>query len=96
MYPLNGPEAAQRRAAELEDHHSDIDDRLVLAEAEDIGFSPLLSFHADFVKHLGHHTRLCLTTSASFWQSLAVPRGATPQQAPATGNPLGARTWWRW
>jgi len=94
--PLNNPEAVTRRAAELEEFHPDIDDRMLLAEAEDVGFSTLLSFDADFVKHLGHRTRLSLTTPGSFWQSLAVPRGAAPHHVPAPGNPLASQTWWRW
>jgi hypothetical protein len=93
---LNRPDAVKERAAELEKFHADHDDRMVLAEAQDIGFSALLSFDARFVRRLAPHTRLNLTTPASFWQALRVAKGASPHQVPAQGNPLARQTWWRW
>jgi hypothetical protein len=69
---------------------------MVLAEAEDIGFTALLTFDTRFVRRLAAHTPLNLTTPASFWQSLGLPKGASPHQVPAHGNPLAAQTWWRW
>ncbi len=95
VYPLKDPKAVRQRAAELEVLHADIDDRMVLAEAEDIGFSVLLSFDADFVKHLTHRTRLNLTRPVPFWDSLAIPKGATPDKVPNPENPLASQTWWR-
>jgi hypothetical protein len=94
--PLNRPEAVKRRAADLERLHADHDDRMVLAEAEDIGFSALLTFDTRFVKRLAAHTRLNLTTPATFWQTLGVPKGASPHHLPSHGNPLADETWWRW
>jgi len=93
----NDPEAVKRRADELETFHAGINDRLILAEAEDIGFSTLLSFDGDFVKHLGNQARrLTLTTPAAFWESRAIPRGAPRKTEPTYDNPLAGQTWWRW
>jgi hypothetical protein len=41
--PLNDGAAVERRAASLGPFHADLDDRLVLAESEDIGFATLVS-----------------------------------------------------
>jgi hypothetical protein len=94
--PLNDGAAVEGRAATLGSFHADLDDRLVLAESEDIGFATLLSFDTRFVNRLSHHARLLLTEPAAFWASLGIPRGATPDKVPAFGNPLAAETWWRW
>lgn len=94
--PLNDAAAVERRAASLEPYHADLDDRLVLAESEDIGFATLVSFDARFVSHLSTHARLLLTEPAAFWESLGIPRGTAPTKLPAYGNPLAAETWWRW
>lgn len=93
---VNAAVAVADRAVSLEQFHDDPDDRLVLAEAEDIGFTTLLSFDTDFVKHLAPHARLSLTTPGEFWKNLAIPRGATPTTVPADGNPLADEDWWRW
>ena len=55
--PLNDAGAVERRAASMEPYHADHDDRLVLAEAEDIGFASLVSFDAKFVNRLAKHAR---------------------------------------
>jgi len=94
--PLNRPANVRQRAADLERYHSKLEDRLVLAEAEDIGFSALLSFDNTFIKRLQHHARLRLTTPRAFWDSLLIPKGAAPVQLPAKDNPLLHQTWWRW
>lgn len=94
--PLTDGIRAEQRAADLAPLHADIDDRMVLAEAEDIGFTTLLSFDSDFVKRLGAHTGLLLTRPAVFWDSLAVPRGTSPTKVPAHSNPLANEDWWRW
>ncbi len=94
--PLNDAAAVERRAASLEPLHADFDDRLVLAESEDIGFATLVSFDARFVNHLSNHARLLLTEPAALWASLGIPRGARPDKVPAFGNPLASETWWRW
>ena len=94
--PLNRPELVKQRAADLERHHRKAGDCMVLAEAEDIGFSALLSFDATFIKRLAPQARLNLTAPEAFWTSLAIPRGATPVHLPAHGNPLAQQSWWRW
>ena len=94
--PLIDPEAVQRRAAELQPLHEDEDDRLVLAEAEDVGIRTLLSFDADFIRRLGPRAHLNLTTPTSFWASLGVPKGAAPRIVPRYDNPLAGQEWWRW
>jgi hypothetical protein len=94
--PLNDAAAVERRAASLESFHADRDDRLVLAESEDVGFATLLSFDTRFVNHLSNHARLVLTQPAACWASLGIPTGAKPDKVPAFGNPLAAETWWRW
>jgi PIN domain nuclease of toxin-antitoxin system len=94
--PLNSAAAVERRAASLEAFHADPDDRLVLAESEDIGFATLLSCDTRFVNRLSKQARLALTQPAACWASLGIPKGATPDKVPGFGNPLAAETWWRW
>ena len=94
--PLSDAGAVETRAASMEPYHPDADDRLVLAEAEDIGFATLVSFDTKMVNRLSKHARLLLTQPAEYWASLGIPRGATPDKVPAFGNPLAGETWWRW
>ena len=94
--PLNRPEDVKQRAAELANFHRKLGDRMVLAEAEDIAFSALLSFDATFIKRLAPYAHLNLTDPEQFWDSLAVPRGADPFHLPRADNPLAQQTWWRW
>ena len=92
---MSRPARVARRAAELERYHSKPEDRTVLAEAEAIGFSALLSFDNKFIKRLQQHTRLRLITPKEFWDSLAIPKGAAPVHLPAANNPLLHQKWWR-
>ena len=94
--PLSSVAMVRRRALSLEEYHADVDDRMVLAEAEDIGFATLLCHDTEFLKHLGPHARLRLTRPAECWDRLATPRAATPDKAPTTDNPLAQQAWWRW
>jgi hypothetical protein len=93
---LNNPGAVKRRADGLAAIHSDEDDRMVLAEAEDVGFATLLSYDLTFVRRLAPHARLNLTTPVACWQVLAPPQRASPCNLPRYDNPLAAQTWWRW
>jgi hypothetical protein len=93
---VNDPAAVERRASELEPLHRPRGDRMVLAEAEDIGFAALLSFDTKFVQRLARHAKLNLATPASLWDTLGIPRGAAPVHLPREANPLAAPTWWRW
>jgi hypothetical protein len=94
--PLNNPEGVRRRADDMKAIHCDEDDRLVLAEAEDVGFASLLSYDLTFVRRLAPHARLDLTTPLACWQVLAPPKGVSPCNLPRYDNPLAAQTWWRW
>ena len=78
------PEAVKIRAGELENLHRHEGDRMVLAESEAIGLSVLLSFDKRFVRRLGPHARLPLTTPLSYWNLLAIPRGARPDRSRRT------------
>jgi hypothetical protein len=94
--PANRPANVRLRAADLEQYHRKLEDRMVLAEAEDLGFSALLSFDNKFIKRLQQHARLHLTAPKDCWDSLAIPNGADPVHLPRNDNPLLAQTWWRW
>ncbi len=54
--PVSDPGAVAMRAAELKHLHRPLKDRTVLAEAEDIGLSALLSFDARFVRRLAPYS----------------------------------------
>lgn len=94
VYPLTNPAGVEERAASLREFHADDDDRHILAEAEDIGSSVLLTFDKPFIAHLRGHARLVLTRPAEFWDSLAIPAGSPPAKVPRFDNPLAAQTWW--
>ncbi len=96
VHPVNDPRVIKRRATNLARFHKGKNDRMVLAEAEDVGFATLLSFDSRFVKHLASHTRLTLTTPAQLWKDLAIPKGAPPVKEPTPDNPLSKEQWWRW
>jgi predicted nucleic acid-binding protein len=93
---IQRPGAVERRARDLQAWHSDLNDCLVVAEAEDVECNVLLSFDKRLVTRLAAHTRLKLATPSEFWSALAIPRGAKPRTVPDATNPLAAQTWWRW
>jgi hypothetical protein len=96
VHPLNNPDAIRQRVHDLAAFHPDEDDRMVLAEAEDVGFASLLSFDATFIRRMVPHARLNLTTPLACWHALAPPKGTDPCTVPRYDNPLAAQTWWRW
>ena len=72
-----------------------IDCQLV-AEAEIVGASTILTFDKKMVRNLRPHTTIDLMTPDEYWTSLAIPRGTPPKWSPAASNPLATATFWRW
>jgi hypothetical protein len=93
---VNDRKGVESRAGALSTRHADLDDCRILAEAENIGFTALLSYDFTFTTRLASAARLRLASPASYWASLDVPRGAPPLKVPSMGNPLALQTWWRW
>ena len=84
------------RVTELRAHHrGEMDCRLV-AEAEIVGASTVLSFDKRMVRNLESHGRVRVLFPTVYWNELAIPRGTQPKWTPAPSNPLAHATFWRW
>jgi len=77
-------------------YHRGDNDCAIVAEAEDVGHSVLLSFDSDLIRHLAPQTSVSLMRPLEYWDSLAVPRGKSADKVPHSTNPLASQDWWRW
>jgi len=68
----------------------------IVAEAVVAGVNHLLSRDQDLIDHLRAQVPVSLMPATEFWDSLAVPRGATPVAEPHPSNPLHGKQWWKW
>jgi predicted nucleic-acid-binding protein len=84
------------RAIELETHHVGKLDCQLVAEAEIVGASTLLSFDKKMVRNLGPHAKVGVEFPTEHWDALAIPRGTPPKWTPAETNPLATASFWRW
>lgn len=84
------------RTTELGKHHNGPVDCQLVAEAEIIGATTLLSFDKTMVRRLRQHAACRLLSPSEYWDELAIPRGTPPKWTPAPSNPLASVTFWRW
>ncbi len=99
VLPLNSPSNVGARTHTLSAFHSglpNLSDCRILAEAEDVGFSALLTYDADFLRHLHGKGKVDLVRPSAFWAELKIPAGAKPNKIPHPKNPLSTEVWWRW
>lgn len=69
----------------------------ILAEAEALHLTHLLSYDTKFINRLAGISRTVkLLTPTDFWKGLDIPKGATPVTLPRKSNPLSKQSWWRW
>ena len=94
--PVRDSSAVSARAAVLQQHHARENDCAIVAEAEDVGHSVLLSFDSTLVRRLTPHTPVQLIEPAQYWNKLSIPRGTKPDKVPHSTNPLSPEDWWRW
>lgn len=94
--PLRNTVAIRERKLELEAFHKGENDCRILAEAEDVGHTVLLTFDTKFIRHLASRTPIQIIQPESYWASLALPSRAEPDKLPAVENPLSHQTWWQW
>ncbi len=84
-----------RRAAELEQFHSKIDDCRIVAEAEQYGADFLATNDGDLIKRLSPHVKkLCLMRPSEIRKTLQIRRGSKPKKLPERTSPLAKETWW--
>ncbi|WP_341908545.1 type II toxin-antitoxin system VapC family toxin [Polaromonas sp. YR568] len=94
--PLNSPHSITARASLLQKHHRGVNDCTIVAEAEDVGHTVLLTFDSDLGRHLAPHTSVRLLQPLEYWNLLAIPLGSKPDKVPHPTNPLASQDWWRW
>jgi predicted nucleic acid-binding protein len=95
--PLNNPTVIEARSNHLFMYHRKKNDCRVLAEAEDLNFTVLLTFDTDLKNRLAvkaNNVRLMKPTE--FWAELSVPHNAKPLLLPHYTNPLSKQSFWRW
>jgi hypothetical protein len=91
------PDAVHTRALQFQRFHRGYEDCRILAEAEDIEFDVLLSYDAEFLRHLRTQSlTVVLTEPTACWNALAIPKGSSPRKVPHSTNPLSSHEWWRW
>ncbi|MDL2124922.1 MAG: hypothetical protein LWX51_18030 [Deltaproteobacteria bacterium] len=91
---LDHHDVCQRKRELLSLHPKDKDCQ-ILAEAEVIGISSLLTRDDDFIKRLSSYTVVRILYPSEFWKSLNVTPGSNPKYMPAESNPLFGKTWWK-
>lgn len=96
VFPLNSPSNVEARTRVLSAHHSGLSDCRILAEAEDVDFSALLTYDADFLRHLHGKGKVDLVRPSAFWADLKIPAGAKLNKRLHPKNPLSTQDWWRW
>jgi hypothetical protein len=94
--PVADSSTTKGRATVLRQHHAGQNDCAIVAEAEAVGHSVLLSFDSSLVRHLASHTAVQLVEPLEYWNALSIPRGARPDKEPHSTNPLSSQAWWRW
>jgi hypothetical protein len=95
MAPETPEKDLEARAIDLKVHHPSHDDCRVVAEAEAIGLSVLLTCDQDLIGRLGPRSRVSMLRPSQFWDSLGIRRGAQPLLRPRAEHPLATKTWWR-
>jgi hypothetical protein len=94
--PLRDSSSVNSRTEFLKQHHTGENDCSIVAEAEDVGHSVLLSFDSTLVRRLTPYTTVKLTEPYQYWEELSLPRGAKADKVPHFTNPLLSENWWRW
>jgi hypothetical protein len=94
--PLRDLSEIEDRKTALRQYHSGVNDCTIVAEAENVGHSVLLSFDSTLLRCLTLHTSVQLSEPEQYWNSLSIPRGAMPDKVPHSTNPLASEEWWRW
>lgn len=78
-------------------NHSGVNDCRILAEAVHGGLGALATYDGDFISHLRSKEKaLVLDRPSTIWESMNIPRGATPDKQPHHTNPLSKEEWWKW
>jgi len=95
FYSPNQQAEADARVAELLKFHNGRNDCLILAEAEILGASKLLSFDKLFVRNLTLQAKIELISPSEHWLSMNIAPGSKPEVVPHTNNPLAQAYWWR-
>ena len=93
---LNSPDRVGVRTLERGSSHSGHSDCRILAEAEDVRLTTLLTYDAAFIRRLGHASHVALVRPADYWDVLSIPRGTRPDKLPHQTNPLASMRWWQW
>ena len=88
-------EIVRSRYKEFYPIHKKEADCRILAQAEALEFSTLLSYDLAFVDNLSSRTNINLLKPSEHWQSCRVERGAELKVGPHFSSPLLAKDWWR-
>jgi len=94
LMELDYHDACQRKTELLSLHPKDKDCQ-ILAEAELIEITSLLTRDDDFIKKLSSCTRTRILYPSEFWKNLNVAPRSNPKYMPAESNPLFGKSWWK-
>jgi len=85
----------QKRKTEFMSFHPKNKDCQILAEAEAMDISSLLTRDNDFKNRLSSHTTIRIVYPSEFWNDLNIATGAKPKSSPRESNPLFGKSWWK-
>ena len=96
-WPLPAVADLRSRVADLLKHHPNEADRRILAEAELVRFTTLLTYDGKFLGHLSNQSQgPQLMRPSELWRRLNIPRGTSPRKLPHNTNPLATQQWYAW
>ena len=87
--------AIQKRKEDFLFFHPKDKDCQILAEAEAMNMSSLLTRDNDFINKLSPHTTIQMVYPSEFWNNLNIVSGAKPITFPLESNPLFGKSWWK-
>lgn len=96
VLPVNDQGVVEKSTVRFYEKHKKRGDCLVLAEAIDVGHDFLLTFDTRFVERLSGLSETNLLSPSSYWESLKIPKGSSPNKVPSLGNPLSVQDFWQW
>ena len=91
----NQDNAIQKRKTEFMSFYPKNKDCQVLAEAEAMNMSSLLTRDDNFINRLSPHTTIQMVYPSEFWNNLNIVSGAELKTFPLESNPLFGKSWWK-
>jgi hypothetical protein len=91
----NQDNGIKKRKTEFMSFHPKNKDCQILAEAEAMNMSSLLTRDNNFINRLSPRTTIQMVYPSEFWNNLNIVSGAELKTFPLESNPLFGKSWWK-